>query len=241
MSELKVLETTEVLGQELKIYGDMENPLFLAKDVAGWIQHSNSNMMLQSVDDDEKVIKNVYTPGGSQETWFLTEDGLYEVLFSSRKQIAKRFKREVKNILKNIRKHGSHKPMTTIEFMELQMQAIKETDAKIEAVDKDLQDFKEDLPLLAVECDKITYAVRKAGVEWLGGKDSNAYKDRSLRNKLYSDLHREVRRQFGVTTYKAIKRNQTDKVLAIINSYEPPIVLTEQIIDCNKQLSLVAG
>lgn len=62
--------------------------------------------MLQSVDEDEKVVNNVYTPGGVQNSWFLTENGLYEVLMLSRKPKAKDFKKKVKEILKTIRKTG---------------------------------------------------------------------------------------------------------------------------------------
>lgn len=67
MTTLQIIEQREVLGKDFKIYGDYENPLFLAKDVAEWIEHSNARMMLQSVDDDEKVVKNAYTLGGNQE------------------------------------------------------------------------------------------------------------------------------------------------------------------------------
>lgn len=67
-------------------------------------------MMLQNIDEDEKVVNNVYTLGGIQESWFLTEDGLYEVLMQSRKPIAKSFKKEVKKILKEIRKTGKYEP-----------------------------------------------------------------------------------------------------------------------------------
>ena len=108
MTEMQIIEQREVLGKDFKIYGDYENPLFLAKDVAEWIEHSNARMMLQSVDDDEKVVKNAYTLGGNQEQWFLTENGLYEVLMQSRKPIAKEFKKQVKEILKSIRKHGAY-------------------------------------------------------------------------------------------------------------------------------------
>lgn len=105
--ELVVLESREVLGKEFKIYGDVGNLLFLAKDVAGWIDHSNSRMMLQSVDAEEKLcVNNPYALKGQQEQWFLTEDGLYEVLMQSRKPIAKQFKKEVKKILKQIRLTG---------------------------------------------------------------------------------------------------------------------------------------
>ena len=72
MTELQIIEQREVLGKDFKIYGDYENPLFLAKDVAeSDFEHSNARMMLQSVDDDEKVVKNAYTLGGNQEQWFL--------------------------------------------------------------------------------------------------------------------------------------------------------------------------
>ena len=96
MNNLQVVEQREVLGKEFKIYGDFENPLFLAKDVAEWIEHSKSDVMLKSVDDNEKVkVNNVYVDGrtGGNGVWFLTEDGLYEVLMQSRKPIAKEFKK----------------------------------------------------------------------------------------------------------------------------------------------------
>lgn len=108
MNELKVLNEQEVLGKQFRVYGTAEEPLFLAKDVAEWIEYDTSSVhkMLVNVDDDEKVRKNVPTLGGTQESWCLTENGLYEVLMQSRKLIAKQFKKEVKEILKTIRKHG---------------------------------------------------------------------------------------------------------------------------------------
>ena len=108
MKELKIVLKQDVLGKEFKIYGDYENPLFLAKDVATWIEHSDVSTMIRNVDDNEKVTNIVCTPGGNQEAWFLTEDGLYEVLMQSRKPIAKQFKKRVKEILKSVRKHGGY-------------------------------------------------------------------------------------------------------------------------------------
>ena len=108
MNQLQVIHEQEVLTKKFKVYGSSESPLFLAKDVADWIEHSNTRMMLKSVDDEEKVVNNVYTLGGTQESSFLTEDGLYEVLMQSRKPIAKQFKKQVKNILKEIRLNGGY-------------------------------------------------------------------------------------------------------------------------------------
>lgn len=107
-NEISLLKEQEVLGKRFRIYGTVENPLFVAKDVAEWIEYdlSSVNKMIASVDDDEKVRNNVPTLGGIQESWCLTEDGLYEVLMQSRKPKAKQFKKKVKEILKDIRKHG---------------------------------------------------------------------------------------------------------------------------------------
>ena len=52
--------------------------------------------MLKSIDEDEKLVARLFTAGQNREMWFLTEQGLYEVLFQSRKPIAKAFKKEVK-------------------------------------------------------------------------------------------------------------------------------------------------
>ena len=115
-NELQVIDERELLGKQFRIYGTVENPLFLAKDVASWIEHSNPRMMLKSVDEEEKqCVNNPYALKGQQEQWFLTEDGLYEVLMQSRKPIAKQFKKEVKIILKTIRKHGAYMTEATLE------------------------------------------------------------------------------------------------------------------------------
>jgi prophage antirepressor-like protein len=122
--ELQVFKQQEVLGKMFTIYGNAENPLFLAKEVAEWIDYDKSSVskMVNVVDDDEKVRNTVPTLGGSQEQWCLTEDGLYEVLMQSRKPIAKQFKKQVKLILKTIRKTGHFETPEYKIMLELQKQ-----------------------------------------------------------------------------------------------------------------------
>lgn len=114
MNEMTIINKSTFLGKEIDVYGTAENPLFLAKDVAEWIEHSDVSMMVKSIDECEKVTSNVCTLGGSQNAWFLTEDGLYEVLMQSRKPQAKQFKKGVKEILKTIRKTGGYSSPTAI-------------------------------------------------------------------------------------------------------------------------------
>lgn len=108
MNDLQIINEQEVLGKNFKIYGTYEDPLFLAKDVAEWIEHSDVSTMVRNIDNDEKLIQTMFVSGQNREYLFLTENGLYEVLMQSRKPIAKEFKKEVKKILKSVRKHGAY-------------------------------------------------------------------------------------------------------------------------------------
>lgn len=166
MNNLQVVEQREVLGKEFKIYGDFENPLFLAKDVAEWIEHSKSDVMLKSVDDNEKVkVNNVYVDGrtGGNGVWFLTEDGLYEVLMQSRKPIAKEFKKEVKKILKTIRQNGMYVTEKLLDNPDLAIQAftkLKEEREKRKALEIKIESDKPKVLFAdAVETSKTTILI----------------------------------------------------------------------------------
>ena len=154
---LTVVQETVILGKQIQMYNSIEAPLFLAKDVAEWIDYSKSNgkykvsQMVKTVDEDEKGIYNVATLGGVQEATFLTEDGLYEVCMQSRKPVAKEMKREIKQYLKSIRLTGAAIPQGREQEMvnyyfsglssELQGQIVNELIEK----NKELQQFYDDL------------------------------------------------------------------------------------------------
>ena len=113
ITTLEVIDERKIFDKDFRIWGTVENPLFLAKDIAEWIDYAKTgngyydvSNMLSTIDDDEKVLRKIFVDGKSKEYWLLTEDGLYEVLMQSRKPIAKKFKKKVKEILKDIRKYG---------------------------------------------------------------------------------------------------------------------------------------
>lgn len=121
-NEVKLISTSTLLEHEINVYGSAENPLFKAKDVAEWIDYAKTgnriydvSRMLGVVDEDEKLIRTMFVSGQNRQVWFLTEDGLYEVLMQSRKPIARQFKKGVKEILKSIRKHGAYMTSEIIE------------------------------------------------------------------------------------------------------------------------------
>ena len=148
MNDLQVIYNQEVLGQEFKIYGTKEEPLFLAKDVANWIEHNKPNEMIKNVDEDEKLKAIITHSGQGREMWFLTENGLYEVLMQSRKPIAKQFKKKVKEILKQIRKTGGYIPVAEDEddatimarALLVAQKTIDNKNKELEAKTKELED-----------------------------------------------------------------------------------------------------
>ena len=99
-------------GHVLDVHNSVEEPLFLATAVAKLIDYSVGNTwrMLEIIDADEKLLLQIVGSGQHQQrrkVWFLTEDGLYEVLMQSRKPVAKQFKSVIKHILKSLR-YGRH-------------------------------------------------------------------------------------------------------------------------------------
>lgn len=216
-----------------------EEPMFCLIDICKALEIKNATDVAKRLDEDELTRLNLGSRAG--ETNFITESGLYAVILRSDKPNAKKFRKWVTSeVLPSIRKTGSYnKPMTTAEKIHLPAQGNEELNLKVDKVEAEVKELKDTMPLLAVDCDLITKAVKTKGVEVLGGKDSNSYKDRSLRSRVYADIHREVKRQFGVTTYKAIKRNQCEKAVAFVRNYNVPFVLQEEISESNAQLSLV--
>lgn len=135
--KVEVISSTKVFDKQINVYGTFENPLFLAKDVAQWIELSNVSDMISRVDEDEVTKLNL---GGLQgECNFLTENGLYEVLMQSRKPIAKSFKKEVKKILKEIRTKGSYDarmPKNYLEALKALVIAEEEKQKALEVIEE---------------------------------------------------------------------------------------------------------
>jgi len=72
---LMVLTEKPLLDKAVQIYGTNEAPLFLARDIADWIEHSDVHKMVDAVDEDEKLIGTIFRAGQNREMWFFTEDG----------------------------------------------------------------------------------------------------------------------------------------------------------------------
>ncbi|KXT73326.1 Phage antirepressor protein [Streptococcus sp. DD10] len=237
---LQLINEQEVLGKRFKVYGTPEEPLFLAKDVAEWIEHTDTQKMINRVDDDEKLMRTLFLSGQNREAWFLTEDGLYEVLMQSRKPLAKQFKKKVKEILKTIRKTGSYfdtSNLTQEDAFIYLFQSQKEIKLEQSEMRSDIEYLKEEQPINPSVNQNIEKERKKAVVRLLGGYDSPAYRNRKLRNQVFSQAARDFKDMFKVPRYDMLPKKFIDKAQAYWQQWQPSTNLRLEIEQCNRQMS----
>lgn len=117
-------------------------------------------------------------------------------------------------------------------------QRVDEVKEDVKTVKQEIEALKDDLPLFPSEAEKISNAAKKKGVEVLGGKQSNAYKNKSLQHKVYTNIYSNLKYNFEVSSYKSIKRGNREEALRIVEEYKPPYFLAEQIANANAQRNL---
>lgn len=115
-----------------------------------------------------------------------------------------------------------------------ELRAILMLDNKTIEIEEKVTNLENNIPLFNVECKELQALVRKVGIKALGYK-TPAYNDRSLRTKVYTDIQHQLKREFGVTRYEAIKRKQLDKAKEILENYTVPVYLKEEIFNINNQ------
>lgn len=237
MNELQIFNNEEF--GEVRTAVVNNEPVFCLMDICKALGMSNPTMVAQRLDEDELAKLNLGSRAG--ETNFITESGLYAVILRSDKPNAKKFRKWVTSeVLPSIRKTGSYnKPMTTAEKIQLLAQGNEELNERVDKVEDKIDSLENDMPLYGCEIDEIQKHVKRKGVEVLGGKQSEAYRDASIRGSVYSDMYCQLKREYGcVASYKSIKRKYIADAHEFIDCYIAPVFLQEQIADANSQMSL---
>ena len=120
------------------------------------------------------------------------------------------------------------KPLSPMELLKLQYKVLEEQDQKIEKVDRKF----DDLPLFPSDSKILKKLANQTVVPLLGGKKSKAYK--KLSRKVFSDLYKQIHREFGVVGCEEIKRKDLEFAKEIICNYKLPMFLEEEINLINK-------
>lgn len=224
-------------------------PWFVGVDVAKALGYKKpTGAVTSNVDEGDSLREGVSDANGHKQTAIvINESGLYSLIFNSKLESAKAFKRWVTSeVLPSIRKTGTYGqpqlPENPMEMLKIHYEALEQVDkkvsdmgSKVETLEERFTQFEQELPMLPDDADEVRDCLNKRVVFLLGGKESNAYRDKSLSKKVFMDAYRVLKHNFNVSRYKAIKRNQKAQALQIIEKYEPPFFLTVMIDNENSQ------
>lgn len=240
MNDLRIFDSPE-FGQVRTMMIDGE-PWFVGKDVADILEYQNSPKAIRDhVDEEDKLTERIVMSGQNREAILINESGLYSLILSSKLPNAKKFKHWVtSDVLPAIRRTGTYAaPLTTAQQIQLLAQGNVDLANRIEGVENKVESLENDMPLYSCEVDEIQGHVKRKAVKVLGGKDSEAYQDASLRASVFKDMYSQLKREYGcVASYKSIKRKYIADVHEFIDGYELPTVLSEQVQHANAQLSM---
>lgn len=238
MDELKIFNSSE-FGEIRTVMKDGE-PMFCLADVCKALDITHvtdvKNRLKQDGVGTAEVIDSM---GRKQNATFINEANLYRTIFQSRKESAERFTDWVTTeVLPSIRKTGAYgKPLSTSEQIRLLAQGNTELTERVDKVETKITSLENDMPLYGCEIDEVSKHVKRKAVDVLGGKDSEAYRDGSIRSQVFADIYTQIKREYGVvSSYKSIKRKYIADVHDFIDCYELPRFLEEQILDANAQM-----
>ena len=240
MDNLQIFNNEE-FGEVRTVLVDNE-PLFCLADVCKALRLEQvSRVKARLKEDGVTTNKVIDSLGREQVATFINESNLYKTIFQSRKESAERFTDWVTGeVLPSIRKTGSYgMPKTTGGQIQLLAQGYTELEQAVNSIKEDMTELKDNTPLYGCEIDEVKQHVNRKGIIVLGGKDSEAYKNGSIRSSVYSDIYKQLKREFGcVTTYKSIRRKYIDNVHKFIDDYALPMALAEQVKEANAQISM---
>ena len=135
MAEIQVFtyQRSEVRTVEMK-----GEPWFVLKDVCEVLGIGTPAKVAERLDEDEKGMSQIHTPGGLQNVSIISESGLYNVILRSDKPEAKPFRKWVTSeVLPSIRKSGGYiagqDQLTPEELMAKALQVANKTLAEREA------------------------------------------------------------------------------------------------------------
>lgn len=235
MNDLQIFNNEEFGEVRTAVVND--EPMFCLIDICKALEMSNPTMVAQRLDEDERTKLDL---GRQGETNFITESGLYAVILRSDKPNAKKFRKWVTSeVLPTIRKTGSYnKPMSTAEKIKLLAQGNEELNERVEKVEDKLDSLENDMPLYGCEIEELKNHISRRAISILDGKNSEAYKDASIRGTVYKDIYRQLKREYGyASSYKSLKRKYLADAHEFVDCYAAPTYLQEQITDANAQQS----
>lgn len=220
-------------------FGDMrtvtidDETWFVGKDVANALGYERATKAIQDhVDDDDKDEVPIQDSiGRMQKTPVINESGLYALIFGSKLESTKRFKRWVTSeVLPAIRKTGSYqKPLTPQEMLRIQLGMIDNHEDRI-------TDLEQNMTIDYGQQQVLGETVNHTVISILGGKESNAYKE--ISKKVFAECNRDLKNYFQVNARNNVPKKRFEEALQYAQSWKPCTNTQLKIENANAQMNL---
>ncbi|ULV95009.1 ORF6C domain-containing protein [Staphylococcus aureus] len=218
MQELQTFNFEELPVRTLEVDGE---PYFIGKDVADILGYANGRDALSKhVDAEDKLPSQIATAGQNRNVTIINESGLYSLIFSSKLENAKRFKRWVTSeVLPTLRKTGAYQvPSDPMQALRLMFEATEETKQEIKNVKDDVIVLKENQKLDAGDYNFLTRTInqRVAHIQRL-----HAITNQKQRSELFRDINSEVKKMTGASSRTNVRQKHFDDVIEMIANWFP--------------------
>ncbi|EMN0621388.1 ORF6C domain-containing protein [Staphylococcus aureus] len=218
MQALQTFNFEELPVRTLEVDGE---PYFIGKDVADILGYANGRDALSKhVDAEDKLTSQIATAGQNRNVTIINESGLYSLIFSSKLENAKRFKRWVTSeVLPTLRRTGAYQvPSDPMQALRLMFEATEQTKQEIKNVKDDVIDLKENQKLDAGDYNFLTRTInqRVAHIQRLHG-----ITNQKQRSELFRDINSEVKKMTGASSRTNVRQKHFDDVIEMIANWFP--------------------
>lgn len=167
----------------------------------------------------------------------LTLDMAKEISMIQRTEKGKQARRYFIQVEKAYRKEREL-PQTPEERLALTMEVTLRLDKRVKKVEADIDFLKNTSEIDSVQRYQLWKARNRKAVEVLGGKDSNAYKDKNLSRKVFRALEHDFKETFTISRYEDLKKEDFEAAIEFIENWYPPYTLKQEIEAKNSQENL---
>ncbi|SFH62278.1 BRO family protein [Pisciglobus halotolerans] len=236
MNELKIFNFEE---QEVRTQLIDDELWFVGKDVAEVLGYERpDNAIRNHIDEEDKLMHQISASGQMRNMTIINESGMYALVFGSKLDKAKRFKRWVTSeVLPTIRKTGKYQsPMSQEDIMIATLENQKEIKKRLNTVSDDVEELKLEIDLSRRQKAELSRLVRKNAMNAVGGKKSNAYKE--LYRVAIAEHWRALKNAFEVASYEEIPKLKFEEAMQMAEMWLPSMELAYKIKQLNTQIEM---
>ena len=225
---------------EIRVLEIENEPWFVGRDIATVLGYSNPPKAVRThVDEEDKGVNEMDTPGGKQKIIVINESGLYSLILSSKLPNAKKFKRWVTSeVLPTLRKTGSYAkaPTDPRQLLKLTIEAHEQTAQRVDVLEEKVSSLEKSTTIDSSQQNILERIAKATVIRSLGGVDSRAYQ--LMSRKIFSSIWRDYKNYFKLGSFRDTLKTEFENAKEYLESWSPEVNVSLKIKEYNSQLSM---